>query len=81
MQLIKLVYIAHGWTLGLYNQPLIGKQVEAWTYGPVIPSVYHDFKHYGRDPITQQKAKKNNKYRQINKNEETEGVYWYIYFP
>jgi len=56
MQLIKLIYIAHGWTLGLYNQPLIGEQVEAWTYGPVIPSAYHDFKHYGRDPITQQKA-------------------------
>jgi len=34
MQLIKLVYIAHGWTLGLYDQPLIGEQVEAWTYGP-----------------------------------------------
>jgi len=56
MQLIKLVYIAHGWTLGLYDRPLIGEDVQAWQYGPVIPSIYHEFKHYGRNPISQQKA-------------------------
>ena len=26
-------------------------RVEAWKYGPVIPSVYHSFKCYGKDNI------------------------------
>jgi len=56
MKLLKLVYIAHGWSLGLTGHPLIGEEVQAWRYGPVIPSVYQDFRHYGREPITRQKA-------------------------
>lgn len=52
MQAIKLVYIAHGWHLGVTGKPLIGESVEAWKFGPVIPSVYHAFKKYGRSPIT-----------------------------
>lgn len=51
MQLIKLVYFAHGWHLAWYDQALIGDDVEAWRHGPVIPSVYHAFKKYGREPI------------------------------
>lgn len=51
MQAIKLVYIAHGWHLALTSNPLIGESVEAWKFGPVIPSVYHAFKKYGRSPI------------------------------
>ncbi len=47
MQLNKLVYIAHGWVLALMDQPLIDEQIEAWQHGPVIPSLYHEFKHYG----------------------------------
>lgn len=56
MKLLKLVYIAHGWALGLYGIPLIGEEVQAWKYGPVVPSVYEDFRHYGRQPIERQKA-------------------------
>lgn len=54
MKLLKLVYIAHGWALGLYEKPLIGEQVQAWQYGPVIESVYRNFKQYGRQPILRQ---------------------------
>lgn len=53
MKLQKLVYFAHGWHLVLRGIPLIDEHVEAWQYGPVIPSIYHEFKHYGRGPITQ----------------------------
>lgn len=53
MKLVKLVYIAHGWHLGLYNSPLINEPVQAWKYGTVIGSVYHAFKDYSNDPITQ----------------------------
>jgi len=56
MKLLKLVYIAHGWSLGLYGEPLIAEQVQAWRYGPVVRSVYNDFRHYGRSPIERQKA-------------------------
>jgi uncharacterized phage-associated protein len=53
LQLIKLVYIAHGWYLGLTGGPLINEPPEAWQYGPVIPSLYHSLKVYGNGPITE----------------------------
>ena len=52
LKLIKLVYIAHGWHLGVNHKPLIREKVEAWKYGPVIRSVYDAFKEYGKDTIT-----------------------------
>lgn len=52
MQLQKLVYFAHGWHLAASGDPLIDEMVEAWRYGPVIPSLYHEFKSFGKNPIT-----------------------------
>lgn len=51
MQLIKLVYLAHGWMLALYSRPLIDEDIEAWRYGPVIPNLYHAIKHYKSNPV------------------------------
>jgi len=52
MKLQKLVYFAHGWYLSLTNgQPLIDEKIEAWRYGPVVPSLYHEFKSHGNRPI------------------------------
>ena len=48
MQLIKLTYIAHGFSLAIKNRPLLDESVEAWRYGPVIPSLYRKLKSYGR---------------------------------
>ncbi len=53
MKLHKLIYFAHGWALGFTQKPLISEEIEAWDYGPVVPSVYHKFKHHGADPITE----------------------------
>jgi uncharacterized phage-associated protein len=53
MKLQKLVYFAHGWCLALTGQPLITERIEAWQYGPVIPSLYGEFKLYGNGPITE----------------------------
>lgn len=52
MQLIKLVYLAHGWMLALCRRPLIQEDVEAWKYGPVIPELYQEIKHFRSQPIT-----------------------------
>ena len=52
--LVKRVYIAHGFSLAITGRPLIDPRfdrIEAWKYGPVIPSVYHSFKHNKYDPI------------------------------
>ena len=43
-KLLKLTYLAHGWSLGLLNRPLIDHHIEAWEFGPVIPVVYHAFR-------------------------------------
>jgi uncharacterized phage-associated protein len=52
LKLQKLIYYAHGWHLALRDNPLIDELVEAWEFGPVIPSVYHEFKDFGNRPIT-----------------------------
>lgn len=52
MELGKLVYFAQGWSLAIRNAPLINEPIQAWKFGPVIPSVYHAFKRYGSGPIT-----------------------------
>jgi uncharacterized phage-associated protein len=52
LQLIKLVYIAHGFSLVYLQTPLLNEQPQAWQYGPVVPSLYHAIKQYGANPIT-----------------------------
>lgn len=54
MQLIKLSYIAHGFSLGIHKRPLLDESVEAWKYGPVVPSLYKRLKKYGSGPVTEQ---------------------------
>lgn len=46
MQLTKLVYLAHGWSLALLKRPLTANNPQAWQYGPVYPHVYKSFKKY-----------------------------------
>lgn len=52
MKVLKLVYIAHGWNLGLNGTPLINEAVQAWKYGPVVESIYKEFRTYGSSQIT-----------------------------
>lgn len=53
MQLIKLVYVAHGYMLGSHGKPLLSEPVEAWQYGPVVRSVYDAVKKYRSSPVEQ----------------------------
>jgi uncharacterized phage-associated protein len=51
MQLIKLIYIADGWSLALLGKPLANERPEAWQYGPVYRSVYNAFSGIGSSPV------------------------------
>ena len=52
MKLQKLLYLAHGIYLAQYDKPLIKESFQAWKYGPVIPSIYDQYKFYGSEPIS-----------------------------
>ena len=54
MKLLKLVFLAHGWAIAILDDNegvLDGEEVEAWIHGPVIPSLYHEFKCFNGNPI------------------------------
>lgn len=51
LKLQKLLYYAQGFHLAIYGEPLFPEPIEAWAHGPVVPSVYHQYKVYGSDPI------------------------------
>lgn len=78
MQLLKLVYIAHGWMLGFFGKPLINEDVEAWKYGPVIPELYQEVKNYGREKVRNEISSWPIPSRQ-SLNEEEKSVIHFVY--
>lgn len=78
MQLLKLVYIAHGWMLGFFGKPLINEDVEAWKYGPVIPELYQEVKNYGREKVRNEISSWPTLSRQ-SLNEEEKSVIHFVY--
>ncbi|MBC6403447.1 MAG: DUF4065 domain-containing protein [Hyphomonadaceae bacterium] len=50
----KLVYIAHGWMLGLSGEPLVNCEPEAWDRGPVFTGLREYIKMAGSSPIKRQ---------------------------
>ena len=52
LKLLKLVYIFFGWISAFHKgDELYPDPIEAWQYGPVVPSIYYDFRRFGRNPI------------------------------
>lgn len=47
LSLQKLLYFAHGLMLAKHDRALINAQFQAWKYGPVLDSLYHDLKLFG----------------------------------
>lgn len=43
LKLNKLVYFAQAVSLKQYGVPLFSDEIQAWSYGPVEPEVYHAF--------------------------------------
>ncbi len=52
MKLIKLVFFAHGWMLGITGKPLSHEAAEAWQYGPVFRSLYQSLPYQGASLVT-----------------------------
>lgn len=52
LKLNKLLYYAQGVHLARTGSPLFSNQIEAWPLGPVVPSVYHQYKCCGKNPIS-----------------------------
>lgn len=46
LKLMKLVYIAQGWFLAIYDKPLINEKIYAWRHGPVFPDLFSRMKKY-----------------------------------
>lgn len=51
MKLQKMLYYQQGFHLAYFGTPLFDEDIEAWMYGPVVPSVYAHYKNCGRQGI------------------------------
>lgn len=51
LQVQKLLYFAQAWHMMVLDRPLFDDDMEAWPHGPVVPSVWHNFKEYSWNPI------------------------------
>ena len=51
LKLQKLLYYAQGIYLALYDEPLFEEPIVAWQYGPVVESVYQQYKRNESDGI------------------------------
>ncbi|MBQ6769735.1 MAG: DUF4065 domain-containing protein [Bacteroidales bacterium] len=51
MKLQKMLYYQQGFHLAYFDTPLFNDDIEAWMYGPVVPSMYEKYKEFGRNGI------------------------------
>ncbi len=52
MKLQKLLYFVYRDYLQKYDRDLFSESFETWAYGPVLPSVYDEFKSFKASRIT-----------------------------
>lgn len=51
LKLQKMLYFIQGFALAKLDRPLFPDEIEAWTYGPVVPNVYREYMQYGALPL------------------------------
>ena len=51
LKLQKLLYYCQAVNLVETGKPLFNDKIEAWLYGPVVPSMYREYKKYGESYI------------------------------
>ena len=47
LKLQKLLYYVQGFHIALFGEPLFSDSIEAWNYGPAVPSVYREYEPFG----------------------------------
>ena len=53
LKLLKLVYIFFGWVSAIHSgTKLFYDPIEAWKYGPVVPSLYYELRRFGMGKVT-----------------------------
>ena len=53
LKLQKLLFFAQAISLKQNNRTLFSEQILRWDYGPVVNSVYQEYKEWGENPITE----------------------------
>ena len=51
LKLQKLLYYAQGCVLAITGNPLFDDEIQAWEYGPVIPTIYQKYREIGKNGI------------------------------
>lgn len=52
LKLQKMLYYMQGFHLAFFDTPLFDDDIFAWQYGPVVPSVYKEYKRYDAKAIS-----------------------------
>lgn len=68
----KLLYYSQAWHLANFNQRLFDEDLEAWTHGPVVPSVWRKYRNAGWQALAPPA-------RQIVLDAETTGYLDHVY--
>ncbi|WP_072684032.1 Panacea domain-containing protein [Holdemania sp. Marseille-P2844] len=51
LKLQKLLYFVQGVSFAAFGEACFTSEFEAWSFGPVMPEVYHEFKVFGSNSI------------------------------
>lgn len=51
LKLQKLLYYAQGYHLALYDSPLFPEEILAWEHGPVVQTLYYEYRSNGSAAI------------------------------
>ena len=54
LKLQKLCYYAQGYSLALMGEPMFSEPIEAWEHGPVVRTLYDEYKQFRRRAIPAQ---------------------------
>ena len=55
LKLQKMMYYQQGFHLAYFGTPLFDEDIVAWQYGPVVPSVYQEYKSFESNSISTSK--------------------------
>jgi uncharacterized phage-associated protein len=51
LKLQKLLYYSQAWYLALHGRTLFNDRIEAWIHGPVVPTVFREYREFKWAPL------------------------------